>query len=449
MHRCLEGTWRKSGLPLALVRYHVEKVNSYDLAFKHVLGEFKRRKVQKPFECHTDWFPGLDVIVEKHFSHHVCDIEHMFKNIQKKGSPRINRPIGAVKSMIRALSTVPTWTLFHTLVNHWLLRVEFVYLSPRWSEYFRKVYLKQKTCRQEVHGLAEMTCANWWHGISGWTLRGYPPAWQQPEASNRQLKRCMGAGKQGLLGKNLVQIMEEVEKTVILWQGPARDQEQKSYTLQSDTYRSTPGYPDVAMWQEAQTVHQPGHGTVTLPSIQQILDKQFYVKKNSSRGCFYYMTFGTPAVISDQTVSRMIAQTRCHKPDEMESLLKEHGILNEEQCPQAPLKIDYDELIDLWSNHCMVKFEPGASEDSYQCACSCWYHVSRGHCTHAWSVCVLEKKMSFPEVLPSHEEAQAMAEIAKEERTRSMSANRRPKRRKSNSSVQSLAASPMNRGWRR
>jgi hypothetical protein len=71
-------------LPLALVRYHVEKVSSYDLAFKHVLSEFKRRNVPKPFECHTDWLPGLDVIVEKHFSHHVCDIEHMFKTSKKK-----------------------------------------------------------------------------------------------------------------------------------------------------------------------------------------------------------------------------------------------------------------------------------------------------------------------------------------------------------------------------
>ena len=86
---------------------------------------------------------------------------------------------------------------FHTLVNHWLLRVEFVYLSPWWSEYFRKVYLKQKTCRQEVHGLPEMTCANWWHGIAGWTLRGYPPAWQQPEASNRQFNRSMGPESKG------------------------------------------------------------------------------------------------------------------------------------------------------------------------------------------------------------------------------------------------------------
>lgn len=89
------------------------------------------------------------------------------------------------------------------------------------------------------------------------------------------------------------------------------------------------------------------------------------------------MTFGTPGVISDETVSRIIAQTRCRKPDEMESLLKKDGILIEEQCPQAPLKIDYDDLIYLWSNHCMVKFEPGESEDSSLCACSCWYHACK------------------------------------------------------------------------
>ena len=98
----------------------------------------------------------------------------------------------------------------------------------------------------------------------------------------------MGAGKQGLLGKTLVQIMEEIEKTVILWQSLARDQEQKAYTLQSDTYSSTPGYPDVAMWQEAQALHQPGHGTVTLPSIQQILGAQLYIEKKCDRGCFYH-----------------------------------------------------------------------------------------------------------------------------------------------------------------
>ena len=91
-----------------------------------------------------------------------------------------------------------------------------------------------------------MTCPNWWHGIAGWTLRGYPPAWQQPEASNRQFKRCMGAGKQGLLGKTLLQIMEEIEKTVILWQSPARDQEQKAYTLQSDILPSLFAYPRIA-----------------------------------------------------------------------------------------------------------------------------------------------------------------------------------------------------------
>lgn len=141
--------WRKSGLPVMAIRHHIEDTSCYDEGFRVCKEEAARRGLPALGQIHSDYFSGLEQIAEKHAAVTITDLEHLWKNLRKKANPKPNRPMSHVKQMLAACAMLPTWALFHTIVETFFARMKFVWRSVRFEEYVRRVYLRKKKCISE------------------------------------------------------------------------------------------------------------------------------------------------------------------------------------------------------------------------------------------------------------------------------------------------------------
>ena len=143
--------WHKSGLPVMAVRHHIEDTDVYNVAFKLCAEEAARRGLPGLGQIHTDYFSGLEHIALKHAPLTITDLEHLWRNLQKKGNPKPNRPMVSVKRMLSVCAMLPTWSLFHTIVELFFARMKHVWRSVRFEEYVRRVYLRKRHCQSDKY----------------------------------------------------------------------------------------------------------------------------------------------------------------------------------------------------------------------------------------------------------------------------------------------------------
>ena len=227
----------------------------------------------------------------------------------------------------------------------------------------------------------------------------------------------------------MVNLCQELEKCLTMWLAPARDTEEKAYTLMSDTASSKPDSPDGWMLTDCMhSVAEPGLGATALPSIPLILkaENRCRIMRKTRSGKAYFMRFGRPEPISSETVENMHKQLREKNVDRLAGILRQRHVLIQSETEGEGEKVDIDKLRFYWCDHVAVFFRP----DQASARCTCWHFCRRGHCPHAWAVMVWEGLLP-PQTLPTHAAAGTAIEEEgrKRKKNRSESPGRTPKKR--------------------
>lgn len=261
----------------------------------------------------------------------------------------------------------------------------------------------------------------WWYGFTSTVAPGHAASQQQPEASHAHFKRTLG----DVAGKNLPAIVREIEACIKLWSSPPKHEE-KSYTLLGHQSATRPQSPDAWMLTNLlHYVYEPGVATVTLPGIYRLVETtekspSCCVFRKTSSQRLYFMSFGNPCPISQETVDAMYAMLWKKNVEDLKALWLRLGVVEEEE---GNLRFQTKRYRQFFGSHCVVFVSAGDG----QASCTCWYFRRRGHCPHQYFVQLKEGTASFKPNPPLQKHAEAM-DTNRKRKKRGSSASPEPPR---------------------
>ena len=233
MYRRLQGSWRRTTWPAAVLCAPSECGDIYKIGFEAVQAEMQAQNLPAPSQMHLDWCPFSKSAAKQVWGSRSIrfrrGLEHFRRNVlknqragqrkpkkrpakakaQSKAAPKrrhraaettpppymTSRSPWAFLNLLARLTFAPSQSFLHLALEACLDRIRCVWQEPRFAGYIEAEYTELIPVDSNVFGVAALRLGDWWSGPgSGKDYMPHPPSSQQAaEQLNAKFKRDLKA----------------------------------------------------------------------------------------------------------------------------------------------------------------------------------------------------------------------------------------------------------------
>ena len=205
--------------------------------------------------------------------------------LQPRLSPALkSRSVWAVLSVLAHVIYMPSRTMVHLVMEHFLIWIRDEWGEPAFASYFQREYLREQEVREDRYGRRTLLWADWWSGAGNthsWDCPGHPASQQAAEQANSKTKRDIRDHAPGRKLTSHQDVVSALLGCLATWLRPIRQVDEASdgpVTLMGPAnglHPFRPDRPDGWMLSGGLLVRVPcgGNRLHRLPAIGAVLNK--------------------------------------------------------------------------------------------------------------------------------------------------------------------------------